>query len=67
MYERSLIEENKEYEKDGIGPEPPSKGVIFHNSSEKHITMIAYDANTGSVVEVMIRKDAMPQWLVISD
>lgn len=65
MYESVFVPENKEYSgEDGkINAEVPKSGVVFHNSSTEHTTVIAFDSKTGRSVEVMLRKDAIPDWV----
>ncbi|MEI6672601.1 MAG: hypothetical protein WCL02_04605 [bacterium] len=68
MYKKVVIGENKNYSFDkGINADPPKKNVIFHNSSVEHITVIATDTNNGNAVEVMIRKDEIPDWVLMEN
>ena len=41
-----------------------SKSVIIRNTSKDYITIIAINTNLGDSVEVSIRKDQIPEWIL---
>jgi hypothetical protein len=67
MYKIVIIPENRKYSHEDMDLKayPPKKSIIFHNSSVEHVTVIATDTTTGNAVEVMIRKDAIPDWIMM--
>jgi hypothetical protein len=62
MYESVVVIENKEYG-DGVVTSTDKKKIIFNNASVDHLNIAAIDPITGVCIEVMIRKDALPEFV----
>lgn len=62
MYELVTLIENSGYGKEIVTPSDKKK-VIFSNSSQAHVSITAVDPATGNCVEVMVRKDALPDFI----
>lgn len=62
MYESVVVPENKGYG-DGIVTSTDKKKIIFNNASVCHLNISAIDPITGVCIEVMIRKDALPEFV----
>ena len=62
MYESVVVPENKEYKKGDVMSSGKKK-IIFNNSSIMHVTITAIDPATDTCVEVMVRKDALPDFI----
>jgi len=63
MYESVVVPENKEYG-DGVVTSTSKKKIIFNNASVAHLNITAVDPVTGACIEVMIRKDALPEFVL---
>lgn len=66
MYESVVVPENKEYG-DDIVTSTNKKKIIFNNASVAHLNITAVDPATGACIEVMIRKDALPGFVLNSE
>ncbi|NCD00656.1 hypothetical protein EOL94_01005 [bacterium] len=62
MYESIVVPENKEYGNE-IVTSTGRKKIIFNNASLDHLNIMAVDPNTGVCIEVVIRKDALPEFV----
>lgn len=62
MYESVVIPENKEYG-DDVVTSTDKKKIIFNNASVAHLNITAVDPATGVCIEVMIRKDDLPEFV----
>jgi len=62
MYESVVIPENKEYG-NNIVTSISKKKIIFNNASVAHLNITAVDPVTGVCIEVVIRKDALPEFV----
>lgn len=62
MYESVVIPENKEYGNDVV-TSTGKKKVIFNNASVAHLNITVIDPEKGLCIEVMIRKDALPEFV----
>ena len=62
MYESVVVPENKEYGND-IVTSTSKKKIIFNNASMAHLNITAVDPVTGTCIEVMVRKDALPEFV----
>ena len=62
MYESVVVPENKEYT-DNVVTSSAKKKIVFNNSSEMHVTITAVDPSTNECIEIMVRKDALPDFL----
>jgi hypothetical protein len=66
MKESKIIPENKNYG-DVCASTSVTKSIIVKNISVQHIAVIAIDTQVGSSIEVIIRKDQIPEWLTCTE
>lgn len=65
MYESKVVNFNNTY---GNNPfDEHKRKVVFHHSSKEHITITAMDPSLGTVIEVMIRKADLPDFITNAD
>jgi len=62
MYESVVVLENSGYGNDIVTPHGKKK-IVFNHSSKMHVTITAVDPATGHCVEVIIRKDKLPDFV----
>ena len=62
MYELVIIPENMEYG-DKVVKMGGNKKVAFRNTSVAHVTITAIDPVKGTCVEVVLRKDELPEFI----
>ncbi|OFW63130.1 MAG: hypothetical protein A2Y74_09395 [Actinobacteria bacterium RBG_13_63_9] len=64
MYESVIVPCNLEYGNGQTNCTIDPRKVIFRNSSIEHITVTVVDPKTGVSAEAMIRKDALPAFVI---
>jgi len=62
MYELVIISENMGYG-DKVVTKGGNKKVTFKNTSVAHITITAIDPAKGTCIEVVLRKDDLPEFV----
>ena len=63
MYERVVVPCDLEYGEKHTKNHVDPRKAIFYNASVAHITITVVDPKTGVSAEVMIRKDALPDFV----
>jgi hypothetical protein len=61
MYEKVVVPYNCLY---GDEKSNDSRKVVFENASREHITITVIDPKIGVTAEAMIRKDALPKFVI---
>lgn len=64
MYESEVVPYNHEYGDRKADCNIYPQKVIFRNSSLAHITVTVVDPKTGASAEAIIRKDALPAFVI---
>ena len=64
MYDSKVVFYNNEYGKNKPNVSADqSKKLIFHNSSNEHLTITAIDPEKGTSIDVMMQKNDLPDFV----